>query len=133
MPAKKRKKKSESPALPKKLSNKKFAIRSKHSSGDLVEIQLSATLKRVPKGVKITGKLLAEMVKHKAETSVGRWTGRKAAGCREGKNPPGIELKITRWRNPSRKGKLRQWRTGSQAEAWGTLRRITERARIKVG
>jgi hypothetical protein len=100
-------------------------IKAQHPGGDLVSIQISARLKRVPKGLKITKQLLADMIRHKAETSAGIWDGGTVVGAAEGDDPPGIELKITRWRNPSRRDVGdRGWRSGSQAQAWGSLRAV---------
>lgn len=116
MPAKRKKTKA-------KVVTKKFTMMTRHPGGDLVSIQISARLKKVPKGLKITKALLADMVVRKAETSAGYWDGKTVRGAREGKNPRGIELKITRWKNPDRKhAGLRGWRSGSQADAWGSLR-----------
>jgi hypothetical protein len=99
-------------------------IRAHHPGGDLVSIQISARLKRVPKGIKITKALLADMIRRKAQTSAGEWDGKDSVrGAREGIDPKGITLKIVRWRNPGRnRAGLRGWRTGTQADAWGSLR-----------
>lgn len=73
--------------------------------------------------MKITRALLADMVRAKAESSYGYWDGGTVVGAVEGDDPPGIELKIQRWRNPKRKRSSdRAWRSGSQAHAWGSLR-----------
>jgi hypothetical protein len=103
---------------------RKLRIMAHHPGGDLVSIQISARLKRVPKGLKITKALLADMVRRKAESSAGFWDGSSSVvGARAGKDPKGIELKIIRWRNPGRKSSgLRGWRQGTQADAWGSLR-----------
>jgi hypothetical protein len=114
--AKKRKRKA-------KAAVRKFNMRARFASGDLVRIQISAHLKRVPKGIKITKALLADMIRRKAADSAGQWDGHGVAGAREGKNPRGIVLKITRWQNPQRKkGKRGQRDYGSQADRWGSLR-----------
>lgn len=106
-----------------KTKTKTLRFTVQHPGGDLVSIQVSARLKRVPKGMKITKALLADMVRRKAETSGGYWDGRRVVGASEGKNPPGIELKIIRWKNPDRKNASdRNWRSGTQADAWGSLR-----------
>lgn len=98
-------------------------ISTKTSSGDLVSIQISAQLKRVPKGLKITKALLSDMVQRKARTSDGYWDGYSVVGAKEGIDPKGIKLKIVRWRNPGRNRRgLRGWRDGNQADAWGSLR-----------
>ncbi len=103
---------------------KHLRIMAHHPGGDLVSIQISARLKRVPKGLRITKALLADMVRRKAETSAGYWDGNNAVlGAKAGKDPKGIELKIVRWRNPGRNSAgLRGWRSGIQADAWGSLR-----------
>lgn len=105
-----------------------------HPGGDLVSIQISARLKRVPKGLKITKALLADMVRRKAASSAGFWDGTDTVvGARAGKDPKGIELKIVRWRNPGRKSSgLRGWRSGTQADAWGSLRAALEAAAFTV-
>jgi|SRR5579863_3585260 len=102
---------------------KSFRMKIAHPGGDLVSIQVSARLKRVPKGMRITKALLADMVRRKAETSGGYWNGNRVVGAAEGIDPPGIELRIVRWKNPDRKTAAgRAWRTGKQADAWGSLR-----------
>lgn len=128
MPKKRRKK-----SKPKKITAKTFTMQARESSGDLVKIQIHARLKRVPKGMKITKKLLESMVRRKAELSGGQWDGgmRMTVGAHEGPNPKGIELEIVRWSNPSRKGTLGNWRAAySQADAWGSLRRVLRRIRL---
>lgn len=116
------------PKLPGKRVKKnvrKFTLSTAHGSGDLVSIQISCRLHRVPKGLKITKQLLASMIKHKALTSSGYWDAgsQSVIGAREGENPPGITLNIIRWRNPGRnRATDRGWRSGdSQADAWGSL------------
>jgi hypothetical protein len=105
----------------------KFKVRS--SSGDLVEVQIAAIVHSRPKGVKLTRELLESMIRHKAETARGQWNGRSVVGAYEGENPKGIELKIIRWRNPDRLAdEDTSWREGSQADAWGSLRRIIANA-----
>lgn len=105
---------------------KTFKFASHFAGGDLVTIQIAARLKKVPKGLKVTKALLADMVRRKAATSSGFWDGRTVVGAKEGIDPRGIELRITRWKNPDRKRRgLRGWRTSppaTQAEAWGSLR-----------
>lgn len=101
---------------------KTLRIKTRTSSGDLVSIQIAARLKRVPKGLKITKALLSDMVYRKARTSAGQWDGYKVVGAKEGIDPKGIKLTIVRWRNPGRKRGLSGWRTGTQADAWGSLR-----------
>lgn len=91
--------------------------------GDFLEIQVSAKLKRVPVGVKITRAMIQEMIRDKALDSSGQWNGVRVVGAREGRNPPGIELTIIRWRNANRKKTSSGWRSGDQADAWGSLRR----------
>lgn len=122
--------------LPGRRKNKRTRIlkfKVAHGSGDLVSIQISAKLKRVPKGLKITKQLLADLVRHKALTSSGQWDGRNVIGAREGDDPPGIELKIIRWRNPGRKSSSdRGWREGPQAEAWGSLWQIIVNGLLNV-
>lgn len=123
MPAKKKK----------RSSTRRLGLRGRHR-GDPVSIQISVRLKRVPKGMKITHDLLSAMVRRKAETSSGYWDQRRGRviGAREGKDPSGIELKIVQWKNPGRNsGKDRAWRKGSQADAWGSLRQVIERASIR--
>lgn len=112
---------------------KTLRIMAHHPGGDLVSIQIAARLKRVPKGLKITKALLADMVRRKAATSAGFWDANKVVGASEGKNPAGIELKIIRWRNPGRNSaSLRGWRSGSQADAWGSLRHPLTAAALTV-
>jgi len=131
---KKKKAKAKKPANKKKQSKKKpqekvFNISIRQSSGDLVQIQIAARLKRVPKGFKITRELLAAFIRRKASESRGQWKQKEqyVQGAREGANPSGIELRIIRWRNPDRKSRgLRGWRTGTQADAWGSLRRVLQ-------
>lgn len=115
----------------KKKSGSKYRIRKPgSSSGDLVTIQFSIKLKKVPVGFKMTQSLADSLIRRKASLSVGTWDGTRAVGCKAGPNPPGIELTITRWSNPERRGRGSAWRypvdslpvgTG-QDEAWGTLR-----------
>lgn len=113
----------------KKSKTRTLKIKAMHPGGDLVSIQISARLKRIPKGMKITKALLADMVRRKADTSYGYWDGKKVVGASEGDDPSGIELKIVRWRNPNRKqASDRAWRTGSQAHAWGSLRQAISAA-----
>lgn len=112
---------------------KTLRIKVRHPGGDLVSIQIAARLKRVPKGLRITKALLADMVRKKAAASDGFWDGHKVAGAHEGADPPGIELRIIRWRNPSRKRSSdRSWRSGSQADAWGSLRNPLAAAAIAI-
>lgn len=111
---------------------KTLTIRAMHPGGDLVSIQISARLKRVPKGMRITKALLADMVRRKAESSAGFWDGSRVVGAASGDDPPGIELKIVQWKNPTRrKSGDRAWRQGSQAAAWGSLRYALAAAGIK--
>jgi hypothetical protein len=109
-------------------------LRGRHF-GDPVSIQISVRLKRVPKGVKITRKLLEDMIRRKAETSAGQWdaTSQSVRGAREGKDPKGVELKIISWKNPDRqRGKDRAARDyGPQADRWGSLWQIITRAPIR--
>ncbi len=126
MPGKKRRRKSG--------KTRHLKIMAHHPGGDLVSIQISARLKRVPKGLRITKRLLADMVRRKAETSAGFWDGKSSVtGAREGIDPKGIELKIIRWRNPGRnRAGLRGWRSGSQADAWGSLRNPLSAAAFSI-
>jgi len=98
-------------------------------SGDLVNFQVAIS-GRIPKGTRLTAKLLNEMIHHKAETSLGWWDGKRVVGASEGDDPSGLKLKLQAWRNPSRKGHSSQaWRSsGSQAARWGSLRRSLARA-----
>lgn len=112
-------------------TTKKIKFTLRESSGDLVQIQIAAHIKKAPKGIKITRALLNDMIRRKAKTSRGRWYGNGVRGAVEGVDPKGIYLEITRWRNPSRSRGKRgrggdEWRTGSQADAWGSLRRILQ-------
>jgi hypothetical protein len=130
-----------------KKSKNKYVIRK--SSGDLVAIQIairvSAEVKnqmRRKNGLKLTRELLESMIRHKAETSTGEWTGGEGghcSGCMQGDDPTGIELKIIRWRNPDRLASEDQgWRYANpdspseQDEAWGTLRRIIQTAPLGI-
>lgn len=101
--------------------------------GDPVSIQISVHLKRIPKGMRITKQLLEAMIRRKAETSSGHWDGKsRVVGAREGKDPKGIEIKINSWKNPSRKSRDRGDRDyGPQADRWGSLWQIIERAPIR--
>lgn len=105
------------------------------SSGDLLSVQISVKLKRVPKGFKFTRAMIEELIRKKALLSTGEWIQRPGGGfaynCKAGPNPPGIELTIISWTNPDRYGRSSGERfpiddlpvgTG-QDEAWGTLRR----------
>jgi hypothetical protein len=126
--SKNKKQRKSKPAQPfrRKPVEKIFNLKIRQSSGDLVQIQISARLKKVPKGFKITRELLSAFIREKAEKSRGQWMQKeqRVRGAFEGPNPPGIELKIIRWRNPNRKDpSLRGWRYGTQADAWGSLRR----------
>ena len=106
---------------------RKYVIR--RSSGDLVEIQIAAIFHKKPRGAKITKELVDAMIRHKAETSRGVWKGGRVKGAHEGENPKGVDLKIIRWRNPDRLAEEDTgWRSGSQAEAWGSLRRVIGRS-----
>lgn len=121
------KKKQAKKQLKKKPVEKKFQINIRQSSGDLVQIQIAARLHKVPKGFKITRELLSAFIRKKASESRGQWKQKAGVveGAKEGANPPGIELRIIRWRNPDRKSRgLRTWRYGTQADAWGSLWRV---------
>jgi hypothetical protein len=123
--------------MPNKKKTRKRKSR-KGSSRDLVAIQISAELRKVPKGFKITRKLLSEAIRRKAETSTGEWDGFRVVGASEGIEPSGIRLLIVRWKNPGRNSRsLRSWRYASddpreQADAWGSLRRIISGARLSI-
>lgn len=109
------------------------ALKGRHH-GDPVSIQISVRLKRIPKGMRITKKLLEAMIRRKAETSAGHWDGKsKVSGAHEGIDPPGIELKIQSWKNPDRqRGRDRKDRNyGPQSDRWGSLWQIIERAPIR--
>lgn len=106
-------------------------VKVRQPSGDLVSVQVAATVRR-PKNVKLTPELLSSMVQSKAASSGGQWDGKRVKGAREGKDPKGVKLRIIRWRNPERKGKAKGWRSGSQAEAWGSLRRPLEKAKFDI-
>jgi hypothetical protein len=94
------------------------------SSGDLVEVQISVTYKK-RKGLIVTRDLLNELIRHKAATSRGVWRNNRVEGAFEGEQPPGFSIKIIRWRNPDRLASEDSgWRSGDQAEAWGSLRRV---------
>lgn len=125
--------------MPKKKKSKKRIRKPRASSGDLVAIQISAKLKKVPRGLKITAELMESLVKTKARESSGEWistgigTG-YAVGCKAGPNPKGIDLRIIRWNNAERYGKGKSnWRYAtSQDEAWGTLRRAIQAGRFSL-
>lgn len=108
---------------------KRYTVKARMPSGDPVSIQISATIRK-PKHVKLTPALLSAMVRAKAESSVGEYNPRTRTtqGARMGKDPTGVKLRIIRWRNPERKGAGKAWRTGGQAQAWGSLRRALARA-----
>lgn len=106
------------------MPKRKLTIKNRTSSGDLVEVQISVTYKK-RKGLTVTRELIHDMIRHKAETSRGIWKGNRVVGAFEGESIPGFTLKIIRWRNPDRLADEDQgWRSGSQADAWGSLRRI---------
>jgi hypothetical protein len=87
----------------------------KRSSRDPLSIQISVKA-RIPKGKTISKRVVQEAIQFRART---------------GKNPKGMKLKIVAWRNPVRKNhKLENWRSGSQAAAWRTLRRPLLRIRV---
>jgi len=120
-----------------KKKGKQYQIR-RGSSGDLVAIQISAQLNRVPKGFKITREILEEMIRNKANSSEGHWNGYTVEGAKEGDDPPGIRLLIIRWKNPDRDlPEDRGYRYATddpeeQAQAWGSLRRIISSAALSV-
>jgi hypothetical protein len=117
------------PTKKKKTKKMKFKIRT--SSGDLVEIQLVAIFHKPPKGFKPSRELIESMFRHKAATARGQWNGVRVVGAYEGESPKGVELKIIQWRNPDRLADEDQgWRQGSQADAWGSLRRIIANAAL---
>ena len=108
---------------------RKYVIRK--SSGDLVEIQIAVIFHKKPRGAKITKELVDAMIRHKAKTSRGVWKGGRVEGAHEGENPKGVDIKIIRWRNPDRLAEEDAgWRSGSQADAWGSLRQVTARAQF---
>ncbi len=129
MAARKRAKKSRS-------RTRKFTLRGRHRGGDPVSVQISVQLKRVPKGVKITDKLIEQMIRRKAETSAGKYDPKSDSviGAREGVDPRGIKLKIISWKNSDRDSKkLRADRDhGSQADRWGSLWQIIAVAPIRL-
>lgn len=130
----------------KKTSKRKYQIKKRSSSGDLLAVQIAVRLKRVPKGFKFTREIIEKLIRKKAALSVGEWitTGPGegyASGCKAGPNPPGIELTIIRWENPDRySAALRAYRYPvdslpvgvGQDEAWGTLRRPIAAGRIAI-
>lgn len=76
------------------------------SSGDSLKVQI-AVKARLPKGMKPTNNLLYEAIAYRIE---------------HGADHPNFDTRILRWQNPGRKrGELRQWREGNQADAWTTL------------
>ena len=107
----------------------KRTLKARMPSGDPVSIQFSITVRR-PSGVKLTSALLSEMVRQKALGSTGQYDPKsgRTKGAKAGPNPRGVTLKIIRWRNPDRRGKLKAWRSGTQAEAWGSLRHAFKNA-----
>lgn len=108
----------------KKASKKKMTVKLRRSSGDLVEIQISVTYKK-RKGLEVTRELINDMIRHKAATSRGVWKNNRVVGAHEGEEAPGFSIEIIRWRNPDRDDEDdRIWRSGSQADAWGSLRRV---------
>ncbi len=115
---------------------KTVTVKSKTPSGDPVSFQIAITMHR-PSNVKLTKELLRDMIRHKAETSAGTYEHKTGTvrGAREGRDPVGVTMKITRWRNPARKGAAdnRTYRShGSQADRWGSLRLAIAGARITV-
>jgi hypothetical protein len=76
------------------------------------------------------------MIRRKARTSKGRWDphSQSVVGAKEGKDPKGIELKITSWRNPgrSKRGMRSNRDYGPQADRWGSLWQIIVDAPIKI-
>lgn len=128
-----------------KKGKNKFVIRK--SSGDLVAIQIAVrvsaeikkAMRRKRNPLKLTREVIESMIRHKAETSTGQWENDHCAGCMQGDDPYGIELKIIRWRNPDRLAVEDQgWRYANpdspaeQDDAWGTLRRIIQTAPLGV-
>lgn len=115
--------------------SRSFNIRGQHH-GDPVSLQIAVELRRVPKGLKITDKLLESMIRRKAASSAGKYDPKSDSviGAKEGRDPKGIRLIITSWTNPGRSSKkLRKHRDyGSQADRWGSLWQIIINARIRV-
>lgn len=109
------------------------------SSGDLVAIQISV---RVKKGVNkklLSRELIEKLIRHKADTSEGYWHKDRVVGAKEGDDPSGMKLSIIRWRNPDRLAdEDQEWRyadpdsASEQADAWGTLRRIIQKASLAI-
>lgn len=112
---------------------KVIKFKTQHSSGDLVEIQIAVVFHKRPKGTpknwRPSRELVQSMIRHKAATSTGEWNGYRVVGANEGYTPSGVDLKIIRWRNPDRLADEDQgWRSGDQADAWGSLRRVISSA-----
>jgi hypothetical protein len=87
----------------------------------------------------LSRELLENLIRHKAETSTGHWDNDHCSGCRQGEDPPGMQLAIIRWRNPDRLAEEDTgWRyadpdsPSEQDDAWGTLRRIIQTAPLGV-
>lgn len=89
---------------------------------DAVDVQISAVVK-IPKGYRISRKVVLQAI---------RWRANNPK-----KNPPGMILKIIRWRNPdadAKKGKGPRWRGSpktpesneSQTRRWLTLGRFLQ-------
>lgn len=101
---------------------------------DAVSVQLSVTLlRKLKKGYKLSPKVLEQAVRRKAELSNGYWdeSRGRVISAREGPDPTGMVLKIVRWRNPSRGRGKSGWRSGTQADAWGSLRGLLSAAKIQ--
>jgi hypothetical protein len=117
---------------------KQYVIRK--SSGDLVAIQIAVkTKKGFPPIKKLNRELIESMIRHKAETSSGQWSGDHCEGCSQGEDPIGIQLAIIRWKNPDRLAEEDSgWRyadpdsPSEQDDAWGTLRRVIQKAPLGV-
>lgn len=98
---------------------------------DAVAVQVSVILTRKLKPeYKLNKSVLTQAVLRKAEGSDGVWRGGEVIGAEEGPDPPGMKLKIIRWKNPGRRGGKAGWRTGTQADAWGSLRGLLRGAKI---
>lgn len=98
---------------------------------DAVSVQIAVILDhKLKKKYKLSRKVLEQAVMRKAEGSAGIFARGHVVGAREGPNPKGMKLLIKKWRNPSRRGHKAAWRTGTQADAWGSLRGLLRSARI---
>jgi hypothetical protein len=103
---------------------KQAGIVRRHGEPDLVEIQLSVSVRK-PKGYKISRKLL--------DSAAAQW---KETGIM----PKGFRIRFIRWRNPEREEEEdRKWRyafsSADQADAHRTLhlRRLLRPVQLRLG